>query len=219
MKVEAPSFKSWQQTDIIMHPGDTRSVSGIQLEVGTASQTVEVVASSRRGCAGGLRARASPMLTQTEINDIPLVSRNLSEVLKILPGVITTPNGISGGSGFVGNFLSLGLTGQHDRRGIEHQRFGLPRRNGLHAGWSEHSGSRLQLLVNGAGGSGYDAGSSGADIELRCRRPARAGIGNAVGKSGTREYHGQAYLYARNDILNANDWVDNSNGTPRGSAY
>lgn len=46
VKVEAPSFKSWQQTDIIMHPGDTRSVSGIQLEVGTASQTVEVVASS-----------------------------------------------------------------------------------------------------------------------------------------------------------------------------
>ena len=110
VKVEAPSFKTWQQTDIIMHPGDTRSVSGIQLEVGTASQTVEVVASSTAIAPVDSGARES-MLTQTEINDIPLVSRNLSEVLKILPGVTTMPNGISGGSGFVGSFLSLGLTG------------------------------------------------------------------------------------------------------------
>ena len=174
VKVEAPSFKTWQQTDIIMHPGDTRSVSGIQLEVGTASQTVEVVASSTAIAPVDSGARES-MLTQTEINDIPLVSRNLSEVLKILPGVTTTPNGISGGSGFVGSFLSLGLTGSTIGVGLNINGSAYRGGTGYTLGRSRHSRSWLQLLVHCVGGSGHDAGSSGADIQLRRRRPARAG--------------------------------------------
>ncbi|MGA6955953.1 MAG: carboxypeptidase-like regulatory domain-containing protein, partial [Candidatus Acidiferrales bacterium] len=75
VKVDAPNFKAWQQTDIVMHPGDTRSVADIHLEVGTASQTVEVVATSTAIAPVDTGARES-VLTQTEINDIPLVSRN-----------------------------------------------------------------------------------------------------------------------------------------------
>jgi hypothetical protein len=34
-------------------------------------------------------------------------------------------------------------------------------------------------------------------------------------KSGTSTYHGQVWEYFRNDVLNANDWFLNNNGTPR----
>ena len=218
VKVEAPSFKAWQQTDIIMHPGDTRSVSGIQLEVGTASQTVEVVASSVAVAPVDTGARES-VLTQTEINDIPLVSRNLSEVLKILPGVITTPNGISGGSGFVGNFLSLGLTGSTIGVGLNIN--GSAYRGGT--GYTLDGADILDPGCNCWSTALVDpdmtqevqvqTSNFGADV------PQGPEVVNAIGKSGTREYHGQAYLYARNDVLNANDWVDNSKGQPRGGAY
>ena len=40
VKVEVPSFKAWEQAGIEMHPGDTRNLSDIHLEVGTATQTV-----------------------------------------------------------------------------------------------------------------------------------------------------------------------------------
>jgi hypothetical protein len=218
VKVEAPSFKAWEQAEIIMHPGDTRNLNDIHLEVGTATQTVEVVASATSIVPVDSGARES-LLSQTEINDIPLVSRNLSEMLKILPGVTTVANGISGGSQFVGSFLSLGLTG---------------------------STIGVGLSINGAayrGGTGYTL--DGADIldpGCNCWSTALVDpdmtqevqvqtsnfgadvqqgpeVVNVVGKSGTREYHGQAYLYARNDVLNANDWVDNHNGNKRGSAY
>ncbi|MGA8406045.1 MAG: carboxypeptidase-like regulatory domain-containing protein [Candidatus Acidiferrales bacterium] len=218
VKVEAPSFKTWQQTDIIMHPGNTRSVSGIQLEVGTASQTVEVVASSTAIAPVDSGARES-MLTQTEINDIPLVSRNLSEVLKILPGATTVQNGTSGGSEFVGSFLTLGLTGSTIGVGLDIN--GAAYRGGT--GYTLDGANILDPGCNCWSTALVDpdmtqevqvqTSNFGADVQ---QGPE---IVNVVAKSGTKEYHGQAYVYTRNDKLNANDWVDNNNGTPRGSGY
>ncbi|MGA9180328.1 MAG: carboxypeptidase regulatory-like domain-containing protein [Candidatus Acidiferrales bacterium] len=218
VKVDAPNFKAWQQTDIVMHPGDTRSVADIHLEVGTASQTVEVVATSTAIAPVDTGARES-VLTQTEINDIPLVSRNLSEVLKILPGVTTTPNGISGGSGFVGNFLSLGLTGSTIGVGLNIN--GSAYRGGT--GYTLDGADILDPGCNCWSTALVDpdmtqevqvqTSNFGADV------PQGPEVVNAIGKSGTKDYHGQAYIYARNDVLNANDWVDNSTGNPRGSAY
>src|ERR1700683_3311763 len=40
-----------------------------------------------------------------------------------------------------------------------------------------------------------------------------------ISKSGGAKYHGEGYLYARNDVLNANDWQSNDAGTPRGAAH
>src|SRR5438094_1810810 len=40
---------------------------------------------------------------------------------------------------------------------------------------------------------------------------------NAILKSGTRQYHGDAYEYFRNDVLNANDYFLNAAGQPRPS--
>ncbi len=218
VKVEVPSFKTWQQNDIIMHSGDTRSVPGIQLEVGTAAQTVEVVASATSIAPVDSGARES-ILSQTEINDIPLVSRNLSEVLKILPGVTTVQNGTSGGSGFVGSFLTLGLTGSTIGVGLDVN--GAPYRGGT--GYTLDGADILDPGCNCWSTALVDpdmtqevqvqTSNFGADV---LTGPV---VVNAIGKSGTREYHGQAYLYARNDVLNANDWVDNHNGNALGAAY
>ena len=218
IKVVAAGFKVWQQTDITMHPGDSRSVSDIHLEVGAASQVVEVTASSTSIAPVDSGARES-MLTETELNDIPLVSRNVSELLKILPGVTTVQNGISGGSQFVGNFLSLGLTGSTIGVGLDVN--GAPYRGGT--GYTLDGADILDPGCNCWSTALVDPDMTaevqvqesnfGADV---LTGPV---VVNAVGKSGTREYHGQAYLYARNDVLNANDWVDNHNGNPRGSAY
>src|SRR5271168_3270306 len=42
---------------------------------------------------------------------------------------------------------------------------------------------------------------------------------SAISKSGTANYHGEAYFDARNDVLNANDWQDNNQGVARGDAH
>lgn len=43
------------------------------------------------------------------------------------------------------------------------------------------------------------------------------GIISMQTQSGTNEYHGRAFFYFRNEVMNANDWTDNSLGNPRQS--
>ena len=38
---------------------------------------------------------------------------------------------------------------------------------------------------------------------------------NVTSKSGGAKYHGEAYFYARNQVLNSNTWLNNQQGTPR----
>jgi hypothetical protein len=51
--------------------------------------------------------------------------------------------------------------------------------------------------------------------------PCGPTIINAVGKAGTASFHGEAYLYARDQYFNSNSWGANNTGTPkpRGSYY
>src|SRR5580698_3415661 len=51
---------------------------------------------------------------------------------------------------------------------------------------------------------------------------APAEFGNFMGaiistttKSGTNQFHGSAFEFFRNNVLNANDWANNFNGAPR----
>jgi hypothetical protein len=39
---------------------------------------------------------------------------------------------------------------------------------------------------------------------------------NVTTRSGTKDFHGAAYYYGRNEAFNANGWLNNHNGTPRG---
>jgi len=83
LSVEAKSFKIWKQTGIVMHTGDVRTISSIELKVGAASETVEVNSTlAEIPVDSGAREE---LLTSRDIEDLPLVSRNISELLKICP--------------------------------------------------------------------------------------------------------------------------------------
>ncbi len=41
---------------------------------------------------------------------------------------------------------------------------------------------------------------------------------SVVTKSGTNDFHGTAFEYFRNDVLDANDWFANNAGLPQGRA-
>ena len=43
-------------------------------------------------------------------------------------------------------------------------------------------------------------------------------IVNTISKSGGADYHGEGYIFARNDALNANDWQSDHQGLPKGDA-
>ena len=43
-------------------------------------------------------------------------------------------------------------------------------------------------------------------------------IVNAISKSGSAKFHGQAYMYVRNSALNANTWANNNQRSPKQAA-
>ncbi len=215
--VEAKNFKSWKQTSIVIHTGDVRTLSHIELSVGVASEVMEVSASAAALVpvdSGALE----DLLSSRDIKELPLVSRNISELVKVLPGVTSTSNGISNGAGFM-NFLNTGASGSAIGVGLDVD--GAAYRGGTSY---VNDGANIidpgcncwsVAMVNSSMTQEVQVQTSnfGADVQ---KGPV---VVNSVGKSGSREYHGEGYFDARNDVLNANDWQSNNSKTPRGKAY
>lgn len=218
LTVESPSFKVWKATGIVMHTSDVRTLSNISLEIGATTETVEVNATAQALVPTDSGARQD-VLPLRDIQDLPLTSRNVSELVKVLPGVTQTSGGAIGNGNTTNNFLNAGATGSDIGVGIAIN--GAAYRGGvayLNDGanildpgcncWSLATiDSRFTQEMQ------VQASNFGADVQ---QGPV---VVNTVGKSGTKDYHGTAFFDARDDVLNANDWLDNHNGIPRGSAH
>ena len=216
VSAEAKGFKSLKQSGIEMHTGDIRTLSKLQLEVGATSETVEVTS------VGALvpvdSGAREDLLSDRDIQDLPLVSRNISELVKVLPGVTSTSNGIANGAGFMG-FLNAGASGS--AIGV-----GLDINGAAYRGGTSYLNDGANIIDPGCNCWSVaivnpkmtqevqvQTSNFGADVQ---KGPV---VVNTIGKSGTKSYHGEGYFDARNDVLNANDWADNHQGFPRGSAH
>ena len=213
--IEAPGFTTWQQAGVPMNPGDIRQVSDITLAMGAATETVEVKAGpvDLVPVESGER---SDLLSSKDIERLSLVGRNVSELLKVLPGVTSVPNGVGNGLGF--DFTASSSTGST---------IGV----GLSPGGAPYRGGTSYILD---GANIIDPGCNCWSIavvnpdmtqEVKVQTsnfgadsPNGPVIVNAISKAGTSQFHGQAYFYARNSALNANTWANNQKGSPRQAA-
>jgi len=205
--VEAEGFKSWKHAEVAINPGDLRTISNVKLEIGksTESITVEATPDEVQPVDSGER---SSVLTTKQIDQLTLASRNVTVLMKILPGVTTKP-GLGAGSGIdwinvigsqgslVGN--GLNANGAPDRGGTSITNDGA---NVIDPGcncWGIQTvlGDMTQEVKVQT--SNFGAGSNKGPVVV-----------NNIGRSGGSSYHGDAYLHARNDVLNANSWQNNN---------
>ena len=186
----------------------------LHLAIGSASQSVTVQAAAQMiPMTTGSR---SDVLSYKDITNVALEGRDVTEMLKVLPGVVQTPNGLSNGA----SFNALTVTAQTSSVG-----------NGLNVSGAEYRGPQ-QLLSDGVnvidpGDMGGSIGTINPDMVqemtvLTSNFGADQEFGpvviSTISKSGTDHYHGEAYFDARNDVLNANDWQSNHQGKPKGGA-
>jgi len=208
--ISASGFANWKQTGITMNSGDIREVAGVQLKVGTASQTVSVTAEGEQIISTDSGERAD-VITGKDLERLSLESRNVSELLKVLPGV-TEVGGTSGG-GTV-DFSAVGPTGSTD--GVGYAPSGAPYRGGT------------SYLLDGAniidpGCNCWAIAVPNPDMTAEVKivnsfgadAPNGPEVINTTSKSGGSEYHGQGYFYARNQALNSNTWQNNQNGSAK----
>lgn len=213
VSIEAKGFKTWKQNGLPLNAGDSRKVAGIAMEVGAVTESVTVQTESLE-IATTDNGEHSSLLSENDIKRLSVQSRELSELIKMLPGV-TVVNSSSTGNSNGGTFTNMGATGSAIGVGLSPN--GAPYRGGT------------SYLLDGAdiidhGVNGWSIASVNPDMTSEVKiQTSNFGadyangpvVVNSLSKFGTANYHGQAYLYTRNGILNSNTWQNNHAGTNR----
>jgi hypothetical protein len=200
--VEASGFKKWIKNEIEVNVNDRIAVDAT-LEAGAVSEEVVVTASAvqietQTATAGGL-------VSNIEVRELPLNNRNFIQLVTLLPGVSSTmtDQAYIGTTNPFGQTNTIGLSINGAR--TSQNAFTIDGADNV------DRGSNLTLL-------NYPSVDAIAEFKvLRNHYSAEygrdaAGHINVITKSGTHDFHGNAYEFFRNDLLNANTFFNNSAG-------
>lgn len=195
LRVEHAGFRPSVINDIPLGAGVTATFD-VMLEVGGVAEAVEV-----RATAVQLESQTTALgkvLPTSTINGLPLIGRNVLQLVSLLPGV--TP--VGGDTN--GDATNAKMSG------------GLARDNGVLTDGGEsratvNSKSAFTIPMEAVAEYRVDTATYAAEFGR-----AAGGVVNLVTKSGTNEFHGSLYEYLRNDALNANSWTNNRSGVRRG---
>ncbi|MGO9403421.1 MAG: carboxypeptidase regulatory-like domain-containing protein [Terriglobales bacterium] len=206
VKVEAKGFAAFTQTGIPLHINDQIDLRQIALKVAGNAATVEVTAAPAQIIPES-SGDVSYTITAKQLDNLAIIGRNAIELLKILPG---TAN-------------SGGWNGVYD-----------PETTTFNTGAGAYTvnGTRFdQLAVVSDGGNVVDPGFNGGaavtpnfemiqEVKIEtasysAENPNGPMVMETVTKSGTKDFHGEAYYTIRDGSMNANDWQNNYFDLPR----
>jgi hypothetical protein len=199
IRVTHPGFKTYEQRDVVLTATERVVVREIRLELGEVSQTVSVEAEAAR--LQTQSAERSGLISSVQFEKVGLKGRDYLGLMRLLPGVIDTRNREAPGWNNLGGITI----------------------NGNRAGTINLTLDGVSSLDTGSMGGPYLAPSVDAVGEVKVLLTnyqaeygrSSGGTVNAVIKSGTREFHGTAYYFKRNEAFNANEFFRNRDGLPK----
>lgn len=191
VRTSMAGFKTKVQTDVVLQTGAVLKVD-MSLEVGEVSERIEVTAvapmlQTQETSVGGV-------ITTHQLERIPVNGRNYTRLLVLMPG--TSDVRRSQGRGDLSGTQMVSVNGQRTQDnnytvdGIDNNMMFMNSPGG-----SPPMDSIQEFRV-ATGNSAEYGRSAGANVNLAI-------------KSGTRDLHGSAYWYVRNDKFDANDWFAN----------
>ncbi len=181
IRIEAANFKALVQTDLVLETNQSTRLN-LQLEAGNVQETVTVEAE-----APALNSETSSkgeVITQRQVQDLPLNGRNFTDLALLTPGVYRRPaeddqaEGLatSGTRTDASNFILDGTNNRNDR----------------------NSGVGVNTSIDSIREFKVETSSYSAEFG----RTAGAQI-NVVTKSGTNRFSGSLFEYFRNDVFDA----------------
>jgi hypothetical protein len=199
--IAAPRFKKFEQRNVDMSAGERLTLAPITLEVGPLTEviTVETTAPSLQLDS----AERSGLVDFRQIQALPLKGRDSIGMLKLLPGVYDANSAVReapGNSTLIGIYI-----------------------NGNRQGSLNLTLDGISTMDTGGGTGPYFQASIDAIAEVKVLltnyqaeygRSAGGAI-HTVTRGGSRDFHGGAYYYLRNEALNTNEFFANRQGIPR----
>ena len=196
--VKAAGFKAYVASGVVLHIGEQRTLD-IKLEVGQVSETVTVTATA---IPVETSSAQDMTITGSQIRELQLNNRNFEQLVTLEPGVASgLPDQIQFG---ITNTDSVSVNGAR-----------VSANNWTVDGADINDSGSNQTLLN--------VPSVDALQEFTLERSTydaqygRSGGGqvNVVTKSGTKDFHGDAYEFFRNNVLDANEYFNKGAGNPR----
>jgi hypothetical protein len=197
--VVGKGFKKFVATGVTLHVGEQRSLD-IKLAVGSVAEEVTVTASTIP--IQTTSAAQDSTITGTQVRELQLNNRNFEQLVALQPGVA---NGLPDQVPFgITNVDSVSVNGMRNSAN-----------NWTVDGSDINDTGSNQTLLN--------VPSVDALSEFTLERSTydaqygRSGGGqvNVVTKSGTSQFHGDAYEFFRNNVLDANEWFNKQAGGVR----
>lgn len=200
LRVEHKGFQTLEQKSVVLSANESLALGELKLQTGQVAETVTVTSEGTivEKESSDLTAR----LTSDQISLISTKGRDITSLLRLLPGTSNENDIEAVGEGF-GTDLPI-ISGQRGRSTVSTI-------DGLNA--SEPSGSnKISMSIN------QDA--VGEVKVLRNNYAAEYGnnggaIINIVTKGGGRDYRGTAYYFVRNESLNASPFFINKAALPK----
>jgi hypothetical protein len=217
LTVKMSGFRPWQSQTFTLNPGDTPSFTDIKLQIGEANALVTVEATASQAVKPLDSPERSDVISAKDLDTLAIVGRDAGELIETLPGFAMISPGVSNKSSI--NTAAVGLN------------------NNISGGYSANGLGPTGLATILDGVSLTDVQTNAGTVQtvdadmiqdvkvssanfsaVSAQGPA---LFNATTKSGSIAYHGNAYFYARNTVLNANDWYNNylHQSRPPGSYY
>jgi len=225
VSVQAKGFEMWTGTGIVLNASDVKDLS-VPLKIGSESETVQVNARAGQIDITDSGARAET-ITSEDLEKQPLIGRNATEILRILPGAAQITRGGTNRPG--GDGENIGVHG-----------FMVNGNSGAMGGNSINGQSGTGLSINADGQNVEDPGAPGSGTPVNPNpdmiseiqvQTSNFGADNAKGpvvintisKSGGSQIHGDFHFYARNSVMNSeeadNKAQEKASGKKKGSFF
>src|SRR5487761_1715997 len=206
--ISARGFRTQVRTGITLTVG-AQQVLNITMQIGQVTQTVQVSGAAPTVQLG--TSSISAVVNATTVRQLPLNGRSWTDLAKLQPGVstiVTQPSfAVGPNRGNRGFGSQITVSGQ---RPVENN--------------YRLDGVSLNDYANGAPGSvlggnlGIDAIQEFSVLTTNYSAEygkTAGGVVNAITKSGTNQFHGDAYEFLRNYALDAANFFDNFNNSSK----
>ena len=198
VRVEMPGFEATLLHNIHLDPADNKSLTKVTLTIGEVTQTINVSAADAGLTSSGEK---STLITANDISKLSVEGRDVGELVRILPG-----------------FAIAQTSGSIDNQSYDASQVNVTGALRSFAA-NGNSANGVTLLSDGANIS--DPGNYGDSVQnvntdmveevkvqtsnFTAENSNGPIVVNAVGKSGTQNFHGELYVYGRASQLNSQD--------------
>jgi len=199
--VEMTGFKTVVKTGIILETNQKQSAGTIVMEVGEVSSTIQVSADAGQLQVKTRSGEQAEIVTGRQVRELAINGRNYLDLVKIVPGVVSTGNfQVAGPGGLSAISINGTRTNQHNLTIDGSTNVDTGSNGTQHVALNIDAIEEFQVLS-----SNYQAEygrAGGGEIKITTR-------------SGTRDFHGTAYLFHRHEGMNANTFFRNADKTQR----